>query len=44
MGRSATNVIGNSLAASAVAKFEGGLGPEKDDINAPDVAVAAAPA
>ncbi|MGJ4854651.1 dicarboxylate/amino acid:cation symporter [Labrys sp. KB_33_2] len=32
MGRSATNVIGNSLAASAVAKFEGDLGPEKDDI------------
>jgi Na+/H+-dicarboxylate symporter len=30
MGRSATNVIGNSLAASAVAKFEGDLGPAKD--------------
>jgi Na+/H+-dicarboxylate symporter len=31
MGRSATNVIGNSLAASAVAKFEKELGPAKDD-------------
>ena len=30
MGRSATNVIGNSLAAAAVAKFEGDLG-EADD-------------
>src|SRR5258707_496654 len=31
MGRSATNVIGNSLAASAVAKFEKELGPAQDD-------------
>jgi Na+/H+-dicarboxylate symporter len=31
MGRSATNVIGNSLAASAVAKFEHDLGPATDD-------------
>jgi Na+/H+-dicarboxylate symporter len=31
MGRSATNVIGNSLAASAVAKFEGDLGPARDE-------------
>jgi Na+/H+-dicarboxylate symporter len=31
MGRSATNVIGNSLAAAAVAKFEGDLGPAVDD-------------
>jgi Na+/H+-dicarboxylate symporter len=31
MGRSATNVIGNSLAASAVAKFENELGPARDD-------------
>src|SRR5262252_5361363 len=31
MGRSATNVIGNSLAASAVAKFEKELGPAKDE-------------
>jgi Na+/H+-dicarboxylate symporter len=31
MGRSATNVIGNSLAASAVAKFEKDLGPAMDD-------------
>ena len=31
MGRSATNVIGNSLAASAVAKFEKDLGPATDE-------------
>jgi Na+/H+-dicarboxylate symporter len=31
MGRSATNVIGNSLAASAVAKFEGDLGESTDE-------------
>jgi Na+/H+-dicarboxylate symporter len=31
MGRSATNVIGNSLAASAVAKFEHEFGPAKDE-------------
>src|ERR1700678_320312 len=42
MGRSATNVIGNSLAASAVAKFEHDLGPATDE--ASDVAPAAAPA
>jgi Na+/H+-dicarboxylate symporter len=30
MGRSATNVIGNSLAAAAVAKFENDLGPADD--------------
>jgi Na+/H+-dicarboxylate symporter len=42
MGRSATNVIGNSLAASAVAKFEGDLGPARDaePIGAPAGAVA----
>jgi Na+/H+-dicarboxylate symporter len=40
MGRSATNVIGNSLAASAVAKFEKELGPAKDE---GDVATAAVP-
>ena len=28
MGRSATNVIGNTLATSVVAKWEGELGPE----------------
>ncbi|SEE46089.1 Na+/H+-dicarboxylate symporter [Rhizobiales bacterium GAS188] len=37
MGRSATNVIGNSLAAAAVAKFEKDLGPAKDE--APDTAM-----
>jgi Na+/H+-dicarboxylate symporter len=31
MGRSATNVIGNSLAASAVAKFEHDLGPSSEE-------------
>jgi Na+/H+-dicarboxylate symporter len=42
MGRSATNVIGNSLAASAVAKFEGDLGPARDEepVGAPAGAVA----
>jgi Na+/H+-dicarboxylate symporter len=40
MGRSATNVIGNSLAASAVAKFEKELGPAKHE---GDVATAAVP-
>ena len=29
MGRSATNVIGNSLASAAVSRWEGALGPEK---------------
>ena len=32
MGRSATNVIGNSLAAAVVAKFENDLGPAKDGV------------
>jgi len=39
MGRSATNVIGNAIAASLVAKWEGGLDPRED----PDIAVPAAP-
>jgi Na+/H+-dicarboxylate symporter len=35
MGRSATNAVGNSVAASVVAKWEGGLMSEKDaDANA----------
>jgi Na+/H+-dicarboxylate symporter len=43
MGRSATNVIGNSLAASAVAKFEKDLGPATDDEEAgPEPATALA--
>ncbi len=29
MGRSTTNVLGNSIAAAAVARFEGELGPER---------------
>jgi Na+/H+-dicarboxylate symporter len=41
MGRSATNVIGNSLAAAVVAKFENDLGPAKDDV-APDAVPAQA--
>ena len=40
MGRSATNVIGNSLAAAVVAKFENDLGPAKDGVEP----VAATPA
>jgi len=31
MGRSATNVIGNSPAVAAVAKFEGELGPAQEE-------------
>jgi Na+/H+-dicarboxylate symporter len=42
MGRSATNVIGNSLAASAVAKFEGDLGPATDTEEAAPPATAVA--
>jgi len=43
MGRSATNVIGNSLAAAAVAKFEGDLGPARaEEEDAPIGATAAA--
>jgi Na+/H+-dicarboxylate symporter len=41
MGRSATNVIGNSLATSVVAKWEGELAPEHalgpDDVVPPDM-------
>jgi Na+/H+-dicarboxylate symporter len=29
MGRSATNVVGNSVATAVVAKWEGELGPER---------------
>ena len=42
MGRSATNVIGNAIAASVVAKWEGGLEPRKNDD--PDAAVRSFPA
>jgi Na+/H+-dicarboxylate symporter len=31
MGRSATNVVGNSIAAAVVAKWEGQLGPQQPD-------------
>src|SRR5580698_3946821 len=37
MGRSATNVIGNSLASAVVAKFERSLGPANDDIGSAPV-------
>ena len=41
MGRSATNVIGNSLATAVVAKWEGELAPEHalgpDDVVPPDM-------
>jgi Na+/H+-dicarboxylate symporter len=31
MGRSATNAVGNSIAAAVVAKWEGQLGNSRDD-------------
>jgi Na+/H+-dicarboxylate symporter len=31
MGRTATNVLGNSIATAAVAKWEGELGPQSAD-------------
>jgi Na+/H+-dicarboxylate symporter len=34
MGRSATNVVGNSVAAAVVAKWEGALCPEQPGIDA----------
>ena len=48
MGRSATNVIGNSLATSVVAKWEGELAPEHalgpDDVVPPDMVPGEIPA
>jgi Na+/H+-dicarboxylate symporter len=48
MGRSATNVIGNSLATSVVAKWEGELGPEhvigSGDVVPPDMIPGEVPA
>jgi Na+/H+-dicarboxylate symporter len=41
MGRSATNVIGNSLAAAAVAKFENDLGQAKEELPETAIPVAA---
>jgi Na+/H+-dicarboxylate symporter len=35
MGRSATNVVGNSIATAVVAKWEGELGDELDSPDAP---------
>jgi Na+/H+-dicarboxylate symporter len=35
MGRSATNVVGNSVATAVVAKWEKELGPEQSDVSAP---------
>lgn len=40
MGRSATNVIGNSVAAAAVARWEGELGPAVADPDAVDLPAA----
>jgi Na+/H+-dicarboxylate symporter len=40
MGRSATNVVGNAVASSVVARWEGELGP----IMSPDIETAPAPA
>jgi Na+/H+-dicarboxylate symporter len=36
MGRSATNVVGNSIAAAVVAKWEGELSPPREDGEPPD--------
>ncbi|WBO22624.1 dicarboxylate/amino acid:cation symporter [Sphingomonas abietis] len=35
MGRSATNVVGNAVAAAVVAKWEGGLAPPRETLDAP---------
>ena len=40
MGRTATNVIGNSIATAVVAKWEGQLGPPREDGIGPVAAVA----
>jgi Na+/H+-dicarboxylate symporter len=40
MGRSATNVVGNAVASSVVARWEGELGPPMS----PDIEAAPAPA
>jgi Na+/H+-dicarboxylate symporter len=42
MGRTATNVIGNSIATAVVAKWEGALGPPRGDAAAPVAAQVAA--
>ena len=39
MGRSATNVVGNSIATAVVAKWEGELGEELDSPDAPSIPV-----
>ena len=39
MGRTATNVIGNSVAAAVVARWENELGPAKGPVDAVDLAV-----
>jgi Na+/H+-dicarboxylate symporter len=47
MGRSATNVVGNSIATAVVAKWEGELRPESEaqaEIDADEVEIAGAPA
>jgi Na+/H+-dicarboxylate symporter len=47
MGRSATNVVGNSIATAVVAKWEGELRPESEaqaEIDADEVEIAGQPA
>jgi Na+/H+-dicarboxylate symporter len=47
MGRSATNVVGNSIATAVVAKWEGELRPEREaqaEIDADEVEIAGSPA
>jgi len=39
MGRTATNVIGNSVAAAVVARWEGELGPTRGPLDSADLAV-----
>jgi Na+/H+-dicarboxylate symporter len=38
MGRSATNVVGNAVAAAVVARWEGALAPPRETLDAPDPA------
>jgi Na+/H+-dicarboxylate symporter len=47
MGRSATNVVGNSIATAVVAKWEGELRPESEaqaEIDTDEVEIAGSPA
>jgi Na+/H+-dicarboxylate symporter len=44
MGRTATNVLGNSIASAVVAKWEGALGPPRSDREAGELPIAASAA